>query len=122
MKKGFSLVEIIISISLISIIGILGLVVLKKAEPTYADPYENIRKIIGDASNVFLNSNRGIDYKEKLYKNKTVIINTNDLIKEGLLAESYFIDNINENKNVTNLEIVVLLDEEGFINYSINIV
>lgn len=122
MKKGFSLVEVIISISLVSVVALFALVIIKKAEPTYADPYESVRIIISDATNLFLNTNAGIDYKEELYNNKEIIINTNTLIQEGLIEETYFVENINENKNVENLEIIVTIDDEGFINYSINMV
>jgi len=122
MKKGFSLVEVIISISLVSVVAVFALVIIKKAEPTYADPYENVRMIISDATNLFLNTNAGIDYKDELYEKKMIVINTNTLIQEGLIEENYFVENINENKNVENLEIIVTIDEEGFINYSINMV
>jgi len=122
MKRGFSLVETIISISLVSVVALFALVIIKKTEPTYADPYENIRIILSDATNLFLNTTAGIDYREKLYLEKKVVLNTNILIQEGLIEESYFVDNINENKNVENIEIIVLIDEEGLQNYSINMI
>ena len=121
MKKGFSLVEIIISISLVSVVALFALVIIKKAEPTYADPYENVRTILSDATNLFLNTTAGTDYKETLYSKKELIFNTNILIQEGIIEENYFVENINENISVKNIEIIVAIDEEGFINYSINL-
>lgn len=121
MKKGFSLAEIIISISLVSVVALFALVIIKKAEPTYADPYENIRTILSDATNLFLNTTAGTDYREILYSKKELIFNTDILIKEGLIEESYFVENINENKSVKNIEIIVAIDDEGFLNYSINL-
>lgn len=122
MKKGFSLVEIIISISLVSAVALFALVIIKKAEPTYADPYENIRTILSDATNLFLNTTAGIDYRETLYSEKELMFNTNILIQAGLIEESYFVENTNENKSVKNIEIVITLDDEGLQNYSINII
>jgi len=122
MKKGFSLVEIIISISLVSAVALFALVIIKKAEPTYADPYENIRTILSDATNLFLNTTAGTDYRETLYSEKELMLNTNILIQAGLIEESYFVENTNENKSVKNIEIVITLDDEGLQNYSINII
>lgn len=121
MKEGFSLVELIISIGLISVITLFAVVSIKKINPTYADPYEDMRSHIANATNLYLNTNSGLDYKTKLYSDKSVSINSNYLIEEGLLEENYFVENINENKNTENLTIIITLDEEGFMNYSINI-
>ena len=121
MKKGFSLVEVIISISLVSVVALSALVIIKKAEPSYADPYENIRTILSDATNLFLNTTAGTDYRETLYLEKELIFSTNILIQEGLIEESYFVENTNENKNVKNIDIIVVIDDEGFLNYSINL-
>ena len=122
MKKGFSLIEMIISIGIITLLSSLTFFAIKNTKPTYADPYENIREIISNATNLFLNSNSGIDYKNKLYLNKIVEINSNILISEGILEESYFVENLGKEKNVENIEIIIILDEEGFLSYSINIV
>ncbi len=122
MKKGFSLGEIIISISLLSVVFVFTMFIIKKSEPTYADPYESIRSVISDATNVFLNSNIGNYYKNELYKNGEILISTNELISEGLLEESYFVGNINEEKEVKDIDIIVSLGDEGFMNYTINIV
>ena len=121
MKKGFSLIELIISVSLLSLVGTFAFFVIKKAEPTYADPYEDLRKTISDATNLYLNSNAGVSFKEELYNNRKLTINSDKLIQEGLLEESYFVKNINEEKKVNNIEIIIILDEEGFIKYAINI-
>lgn len=121
MKKGFSLVEVIISISLVSLVALFALVIIKKAEPTYADPYENIRTILSDATNLFLNTTAGTDYRETLYSKKELIFSTNILIQEGIIEESYFVENINEKKSVKNIDIIVVIDDEGFLNYSINL-
>ena len=121
MKRGFSLIELIISISLISVVFVFSFVAIKNIDTTYVDPYEEIRTIISDATNLYLNTNVGIDVKNKLYKDGIVTINTNALISEGLLNEEYFVNNTNENLNVENLVINVSLDSEGFLNYTINI-
>ena len=122
MKKGFSLIELIISVGIISIVSVLTFFAFRTTKTSYADPYENIRVIISDATNVFLNSNTGGYYKNELYLNKEVTINTDFLISEGLIEESYYIENLCEEKNINNIEIIVSLDEEGYMNYSINIV
>ena len=121
MKKAFSLIELIITVSLLSVVFIFTFLVIKKSEPTYADPYEDVRLLISDATSVYLNSNIGLEFKKNLYDNGKIIINSNSLIQEGLLEESYFLKNINQNIDLKNVEIIVLLDGEGFINYSINI-
>lgn len=120
MKKGFSLVEIIISISLLSVIFVFSMLIIKKTDTSYADPYEEIRLLISDAANIYLNLND--DKKEKLYSNKKLVINSNELIKEGLIVDNYYLSNINETKDLQNIEIIILIDDEGLINYSINIV
>ena len=122
MKKGFSLVELIVSVGLISIIFTFSFIAIKNTNTTYADPYEDLRIIISDATNLFLNTNAGIDYKNKLYEKGSVNLNSSILINEGLLIEEYYVKNIKDNISVENLEIIVTLDNEGFLNYSINIV
>lgn len=120
MKKGFTLVELIVSIALITIISF-SVLFLRKLEPTYADPYENIRQIVADASSIFLNLNVGYDYKKELETNHYLEINTDLLIEEGLLEETYYVDNLNENLDMKNIVIIISKDEEGFLDYAINI-
>lgn len=119
MKKGFSLVELIISVGLISLVLVFSLFVVKTTDTSYADPYEELRKTISDATYLFLNLNKGEDYKNELYENNYVSINTNLLIAEGLLEEVYYVENINDNKNLKNIPINITLDSEGLINYLI---
>ena len=121
MQKGFSLIELIISIGLISIIFLFSFTVIRGVNTTYADPYEELRSLIADAAYLYLNTN-GNNYRDKLYENGSVTLNSNMLIEEGLLENEYYVSNIKENKNVENFTIIVTLDREGFINYSINIV
>lgn len=120
MKKGFTLVELIISISLIVGVGALVLVLFNNIKPTYADSYENLRNVIADATNVYLNTVGSSD-KEKLNKDKYITLNSNVLIENGLLPESYFVENLGENIDVYNIEINVYQMEDGLLNYSINI-
>ena len=120
MKKGFSLIEIIISISLLSVIFVVSMFIIKKTNVSYADPYEEIRIMISDATNIYLNLNN--DKKDLLYKDKKLIINSNELIQEGLIEDKYYLKSIRETKVLQNIEIIILIDEEGLLNYSINIV
>lgn len=121
MKKGFSLVEMIVSVGLISVVFVFSFLIFKTPNTSYADPYQDLRKTISDATNLFLNLNEGLNYKNELYENGYVSLNTNLLINEGLLEEVYYVENINDNKNVENISINLSLDSEGFINYTINI-
>ena len=121
MRKGFSLIEMIISITLLSLVGIFSFFVIKKAELTYADPYEELRLLISDATNVYLNSTNGYELKEELYDMKKISLNSNLLIQEGLIEDNYFLKNLGERKDLKNIEIIISVDDEGFINYSINI-
>lgn len=119
MKKGFSLVEIIVSLSLLSVIFLFALVIIKKSDITYADPYENLRKDVSLATELYFNTN-GISKKEELYQNGKVIINSNVLIENGFLDENYYVENTKESKDLQNIDISVSLDDEGFMNFEIN--
>ena len=121
MKKGFSLIEMIISFTLLSLVSIFTFLIIKKAEPTYADPYEELRLLISDATNVYLNSTIGYELKEELYEKKEISLNSNLLIQEGLIEDNYFLKNLGERKDLRNIEMIISIDDEGFINYSINI-
>ena len=121
MKKAFTLIELIISISLISLISTLGMFALKKSDVSYADPYLDVRSYIIDATNVFLSTNAGIDYKNELNNKKQITIKSNILITEGLIDENYYVKTINEEKNLKDIDIIITLDEDGFTNYTLNI-
>lgn len=120
MKKGFSLVEIIISLSLISVVFLFAIVIIKKSDITYADPYESLRKDLSLATELYFNTS-GISKKDELYQNGEVIINSNVLIENGFLDENYYVENTKESKNLQNIDIIVSLDEEGFMNFEINL-
>lgn len=120
MKKGFTIVELIISLSLVSVISLFVLFIVKNASTTYADPYENVRLVISDAIKVYLNTD-GVAEKNKLYEQGNIVINTNILIQEGLLDETCYVENIKENKSLQNIDISVSLDSEGFMIFDVNL-
>ena len=119
MRKGFTLFEMIVSISLIAGIGTLVLVLIKNIEPTYADVYENLRQTIADSSAIYLNLKS--DLKEELMDKGSITINTNNLIEEGLLEESYYVSGVKENINVADKNIVVSVEEDGLLIYDISL-
>lgn len=120
MKKGFTLVELIICISLITIISLSSIMIFRNVKTSYADPYESLRKTIADATSVYMNT-IDTELKEELDLNNEVFLSTNLLINEGLLQEKYYVENINKNILVSDVRIRVFKDEEGFINYNIDI-
>lgn len=120
MKKGFTLVELIISISLITIISLSSIMIFRNVKTSYADPYESLRKTIADATLIYLNT-VDTELKEELDLNNEVFLNTNLLINEGLLQDKYYVENINKNVLITDIEVRVFKDKEGFVNYNIDI-
>ena len=121
MKKGYTLVEVIISISLVAVISTLTLVLFKNIKPTYADVYESLRQTIADSTKVYLNINAGSELKNRLMNEGSVELNTNDLIGEGLLDESYYVTALDEDVDVKNIPINVSIDDEGLFVYDINL-
>lgn len=120
MKKGFSIIELIISLSLVSVISLFVLIIVRNASTTYADPYENVRLIISDAIKVYLNTD-GIEEKNRLNNSGSIVINTNSLIETGLLEENCYVKNTKENKNLQNIDVIVTIDADGFIQIEANL-
>lgn len=120
MKKGFSIIELIISLSLVSVISLFVLFIVRNASTTYADPYENVRLIISDAIKVYLNTD-GIEDKNRLNNSGSIVINTNSLIEIGLLEENCYVENTKENKNLQNIDVIVTIDDDGFIQIKANL-
>lgn len=85
MKKGFTLVEIILSISLIVIIGVVSIggfnLIAKKNK---ASKLEQINNLVLDAATVYIETNE--ETKNQLYEDKNgVVIPLKALVAEGLL-------------------------------------
>lgn len=91
-KKGFTLIEIIISISLIILIGILSIVFVNKDKLTEEEQIEKYKeKVILDSS-VYFENNKDKLLKFKQLKNigDYAVIQLKELIDNGLLEENLY--------------------------------
>ena len=111
-KKGYTIIELIITISLIAIIGVavsINLNHLSKKD-SYAINEEYISEI-KSAANYYATNNK------TLYQTKEITITVKDLIDEGLLNTSIY-----NGSNIKEDDIIkITLDDNGLIiiNYPV---
>lgn len=113
-KKGFTLVELLITIGLLALLGTTITISLNRTLKQQKDNnYDDFLKKVNSASNMYATNNK--DILNSLYTNKGYVnIKMKDLIDEGLLNDNTI--NPQTNQKVDENELIkVLLDASGTI-------
>ena len=83
-KKGFTLIEIIICITLLTLISTISFVLIRKKE----NNNDKINEVIYNSANVYFDLNEV--YTKILNTNNESYIKINDLINEGLIDDEKY--------------------------------
>ena len=99
-KKGFTIIEIIISLTLIVLIGTISIIYLNKDKNSKE---KNIKSIL-NAADVYYSTNKN-NIKELLSENYGfIVLNISEIKDSGLLKLDYKLpDNDNENEDYTKM-------------------
>lgn len=120
-KKGFTLIELITAVAILSIIGVILLPKINTAFKTSrADQLEEVRESVIEASEVFLNSSCGKDLYDKLIDEDEVKITLNVINNCGLIDEKIYNPVSGEYFNIDNEYVVAKIDEVGMITYELS--
>ena len=117
-KNGFTIVELITVISILSIIGIVLMPKISTAfKKTYADQAESIRTDIANATDVFLESNYGNYYNDELNKNNYIKIYLKELVDYGFIDDKIYNPNTKNYLDINKEYIEISIDDVGLKNY-----
>ena len=120
-KKGFTLIELITVISLLSIVGVIMYPKINEAFKTSrADQLETVRQDVVSAVDVYLNSKCGKESYELLIDNDRVKVYLNNISDCGLIDSEIYNPVSGEYFDINNEYIVVYIDEVGLIEYELS--
>ncbi len=89
MKKGFTLIEIIITIGLIALIGT---VIVSNLSATYTkeqdEQYENFKKTLENAACTYIDLNMNKTLKQSCQSSGSCTVLVDDILKEGLIEDN----------------------------------
>ena len=120
-KKGFTLMELISVIALLSIIGVILVPKISTAfKTTRADQLEEVRSNVVDATEVYLNSKCGKDSYDTLIEKDTIKIYLNNISDCGLIDNKIYNPVSGEYFNIDNEYVNVYIDEVGMIDYELS--
>ena len=120
-KNGFTLIELITVIALLSIVGIILIPKISKAfQTSRADQLEDIRQSVVTATEVYLNSKCGKDKYDLLIENETVKVYLSSISDCGLIESSIYNPVSGENFDIENEYVDVFIDEVGMIDYKLS--
>lgn len=120
-KKGFTLMELISVIALLSIIGVILVPKISTAfKTTRADQLEEVRSNVVNATEVYLNSKCGKDSYDTLIEKDTIKIYLNNISDCGLIDKKIYNPVSGEYFNIDNEYVNVYIDEVGMIDYELS--
>lgn len=120
-KKGFTLIELITVIALLSIVGIITLPKINKAfKSSSADQLEEVRENIVKSTEVYLNNSCGKDSYNKLIKNDSIRIYLSSIKDCGLIDNKIYNPVSGDYFNIDNEYVDVKIDEVGILDYKLS--
>lgn len=120
-KNGFTLVELITVIALLSIIGIVLFPKISQAFKTSkADQLEEVRQEVANATEVYLNSSCGSKTYNTLIEDEMVKIYLSSISDCGLIDNKIYNPVSGEYFDIDNEYVEVVIDEVGMIDYTLS--
>lgn len=120
-KNGFTLIELITVIALLSIVGVLLIPKINKAfQTSKADQLEEVRISVANATDVYLNSKCGKEHYESLIENESIKIYLSSISDCGLLNSSIYNPVSGDYFDINDEYINVVIDEVGMIDYNLS--
>lgn len=120
-KNGFTLIELITVIALLSIVGVILLPKISKAfQTSKADQLAEVREDVVTATEVYLNSKCGKDSYNSLIENEHIQIYLNSISDCGLIDSSIYNPVSGDYFDIDNEYINVIIDEVGLIDYELS--
>lgn len=120
-KNGFTLIELVTVIALLSIVGV---VLIPKISDMFqtskADQLEEVRQEVITATEVYLNSSCGSDNYDKLIDNDSIKIYLSSISDCGLIDNKIYNPMSGEYFDIDNEYVDVVIDEVGMIDYKLS--
>lgn len=120
-KKGFTLIEIIVTISLLALISTIVLLSISTAKQKHdTETWNKLTTRVKSAASAYMDDSEGL--KALVYSGATVYIEVGDLINAGLLDENYITDptdgiSILDKTSVIYQNVKVFLNANDAIEY-----
>jgi len=120
-NKGFTLIELLTVISILSIAMVVMMPKINTAfKESKADQLEEVRVMVTDSANVYLNNYCGRDTYNLLIKKEEVKIYLNVISECGLLDEAIYNPMNGEYFDIDNEFVIAKIDEVGMIDYELS--
>ena len=120
-KNGFTLIELVTVIALLSIVGVILIPKISDMfQTSKADQLEEVRQEVVTATEVYLNSSCGSDNYDKLIENDSIKIYLSSISNCGLIENKIYNPVSGEYFDIDNEYVDVVIDEVGMIDYKLS--
>ena len=120
-KKGFTISELITVIALLSIVMVITIPRINSSiKESRADQLEEVRKMVANATEVYLDTKCGMDAYNNLIENNEIIIYLNSMSECGLIESKIYNPIADNYFDINNEYIIVRIDEVGFKDYELS--
>ena len=120
-KNGFTLIELVTVIALLSIVGVILIPKISDMfQTSKADQLEEVRQEVVTATEVYLNSSCGSDSYDKLIENDSIKIYLSSISNCGLIENKIYNPVSGEYFDIDNEYVDVIIDEVGMIDYTLS--
>ena len=120
-KNGFTLIELVTVIALLSIVGVILIPKISDMfQTSKADQLEEVRQEVVTATEVYLNSSCGSDNYDKLIDNDSIKIYLSSISDCGLIDNKIYNPMSGEYFDIDNEYFDVVIDEVGMIDYKLS--
>ena len=120
-KNGFTLIELVTVIALLSIVGVILIPKISDMfQTSKADQLEEVRQEVVTATEVYLNSSCGNDSYDKLIENDSIKIYLSSISNCGLIENKIYNPLSGEYFDIDNEYVDVFIDEVGMIDYTLS--
>ena len=120
-KNGFTLIELVTVIALLSIVGVILIPKISDMfQTSKADQLEEVRQEVVTATEVYLNSSCGNDSYDKLIENDSIKIYLSSISSCGLIDNKIYNPVSGEYFDIDNEYVDVFIDEVGMIDYTLS--
>ena len=120
-KNGFTLIELVTVIALLSIVGVILIPKISDMfQTSKADQLEEVRQEVVTATEVYLNSSCGSDNYDKLIENDSIKIYLSSISNCGLIENKIYNPVSGEYFDIDDEYVDVVIDEVGMIDYKLS--